>query len=183
MIFCLSDYHRDPLSTSVQKTFQAVFNPVWETVLQKSKLGITRSQSPIQIYKCLCDILSFISVAQIWGSRLLTISAVLWATETILELRNRGDTQEKLRRDKVTFRCVSPHSVTWLTCILCSSSFGLSEPAGSLLRPNPSARLRCSPYLRVGDPSLPPAKPDLLGVCLLCCPVWPRAQATLTAHF
>lgn len=97
MIFCLSDYHRDPLSTSVQKTFQAVFNPVWETVLQKSKLGITRSQSPIQIYKCLCDILSFISVAQIWGSRLLTISAVLWATETILELRNRGDTQEKLR--------------------------------------------------------------------------------------
>lgn len=68
--------------------------------------------------------------------------------------------QEKLRRDKVTSRCVSPCSVT--TLLLCCSSFSFSEPAESLLRPNPKAYLWCSTHLCVGNPSQPPAKPDLL---------------------
>lgn len=62
--------------------------------------------------------------------------------------------QEKLRMDKVTFRCVSVCSVTML--FLCCSSFSLREAAESLLRPNPR------PHLFVGNPSLPPAKRDLL---------------------
>lgn len=52
---------------------------------------------------------------------LQTISALLWATDTTLELKNCGDTHKKPRRDKMTFKYVSPSSVT--TQYWCCASF------------------------------------------------------------